>query len=233
MADRANIFFNSFEAAAGITERKAKQLRREIEKIIREQYETEAPFVLNATISNNISRKTTTLINMFKKSYVSMAMKARGISTAKFATLTKAERSRLLSKMTPTIAMIKVGGSQLKAAVKAMLIQNVSGKIEFGQMVKGLQNLYPAYESHIYTEVNTSLQKSFKTTNFEKALDAGFEYFRYDGPDDSKTRPFCKEHVGRIFTKAQAEDIQAEMMTFYNCRHQLNPVTKAQYGAEK
>lgn len=233
MADRANAYYNSFDEAASVIEGYAEDLRSDIEFTIQRDYNAVAPFVLSALIANKITRKTGVMTKAFQKAYMAMTMAARRTATRKAETLTKAERARLYSKMQPIVDNIKLNSKQLKNATKAMLVQNVSGGISFNQMVKGLKTLYPSFESKVYTEANTALQRNFKTTNFETAVNAGIEYYRYDGPLDDRTRPYCRDHVGKVYTATQAEKIQAEIMTFYNCRHQLNPISEEEYLANK
>lgn len=63
--------------------------------------------------------------------------------------------------------------------------------------------------------------------------------FLYLGPDDSKCRPFCAAHVGRVY---KAKDIARmnngqglEVRTFaggYNCRHVWSPISLEEAAAE-
>lgn len=83
------------------------------------------------------------------------------------------------------------------------------------------------------TEVDTSIMVFARESLTTSAEEAGFDLFRYDGPDDGLTRPFCAEHVGRVFT---AGDLDAEdngqglaptsrFLGGYVCRHALSPIT--------
>lgn len=83
------------------------------------------------------------------------------------------------------------------------------------------------------TEVDTGIMVFARESLTTTAEEAGFDLFRYDGPDDGLTRPFCAEHVGRVYT---AGDLDAEdngqglaptsrFLGGYQCRHALSPVT--------
>ena len=83
------------------------------------------------------------------------------------------------------------------------------------------------------TELDTSLMAFFREGLVATSEEAGFDLFRYDGPDDRLTRPFCNEHVGRVYTQADldAEDNgqglapTSRYLGGYRCRHSLSPVT--------
>jgi hypothetical protein len=58
--------------------------------------------------------------------------------------------------------------------------------------------------------------------------------FKYVGPRDRKTRPFCAERVGRIYTRAAIDEMDNGQLkpvaTFgggYNCRHSWAPLVRA------
>jgi hypothetical protein len=59
------------------------------------------------------------------------------------------------------------------------------------------------------------------------------ELFYYAGPLDTKTRPFCRERVGKVFTRQQLEtadngQLPNPLLTGggYNCRHQPKRVSR-------
>jgi|TARA_R110000803_G_scaffold42977_2_gene92015 hypothetical protein len=73
--------------------------------------------------------------------------------------------------------------------------------------------------------------------NTKIALDSGVTEFKYYGPDDSKTRPFCERHVGKVYTKDEimeewsgswAGKISGDPFLVrggYNCRHRFRGFT--------
>ena len=53
------------------------------------------------------------------------------------------------------------------------------------------------------------------------------ELFAYMGPTDSKVRPFCLKHLGKVYTRAELEAMDNGQLPNpfltgggYNCRHQ-------------
>ncbi len=85
--------------------------------------------------------------------------------------------------------------------------------------------------------VNDALMEVHRTINQELYEEAEIEFFLYEGPDSIRTRPFCKERIGKIFHKSEIlkwpkEDwlgkkpgTDSETIFIYcggyNCRHQL------------
>lgn len=59
----------------------------------------------------------------------------------------------------------------------------------------------------------------------DTARDLGFLYV-YIGPDDTKTRPYCKPRVGKVLTQEQADAAVANVDGRWNCRHDLAPITR-------
>lgn len=78
------------------------------------------------------------------------------------------------------------------------------------------------------TELNTGLIALNRSITLKKADDLNIEFFEYVGPDDKKTREFCAERVGRVFTRDEIshwdndQGLPASIyLGGYNCRHQL------------
>lgn len=92
--------------------------------------------------------------------------------------------------------------------------------------------------------VQTAVMGAWRLSNVAQAERAAKESgevaaFLYLGPDDSKCRPFCAAHVGRVY---KAKDIARmnngqglEVRTFaggYNCRHIWSPIGLEDAAAE-
>lgn len=83
-------------------------------------------------------------------------------------------------------------------------------------------------KARIDTELNTAVAGFSRAINQKKAADAGANKFLYEGPDDGRTRPFCAERVGKIFTLDEIKSwdndqgLPAEIyLGGWNCRHRL------------
>lgn len=85
----------------------------------------------------------------------------------------------------------------------------------------------------IRTELNTATSGFYRSITQAKAKELEVEFFAYVGPQDGITRPFCKERVNKIYTRAQiakwdnGTNLPAEIYGGgYNCRHDLVPMSK-------
>ncbi|MDZ7703358.1 MAG: hypothetical protein U5L04_02610 [Trueperaceae bacterium] len=76
-----------------------------------------------------------------------------------------------------------------------------------------------------------------RSINARKADDRGYQYFKYFGPDDAITRPFCDDLLddGPIFTREEIADMDngqtgaGSVMVAgggYRCRHHWRPVRR-------
>ena len=90
-------------------------------------------------------------------------------------------------------------------------------------------------ERSLKTEINTSLQAFSRTVTANKAAELGYETFRYMGPDDGVTRPFCEDTLNGgdngVYTLDEIQAMDNEqglpVMQYgggYNCRHRWVPV---------
>jgi hypothetical protein len=69
-----------------------------------------------------------------------------------------------------------------------------------------------------------------------EALKAGDDpetRYAYLGPVDTKVRPFCRQHVGKVYTRAEIDALDNGQLNNvfltgggYNCRHVWNEVSK-------
>ena len=85
-------------------------------------------------------------------------------------------------------------------------------------------------------QVHDSLTQFDRTINTKIALDSGAQKFIYRGSNDSKTREFCRKHVGKVYTLEEINEIwqgewkgKSSSNAFvsaggYNCRHRFRPV---------
>lgn len=87
---------------------------------------------------------------------------------------------------------------------------------------------------------DTTIQFS-RSLQSSRAEDQGFEYFKYFGPTDRITRPFCSPLVGKVFSREEIDEMDNEqtgagsVMTAgggYNCRHHWQPIRKEWFSAD-
>lgn len=83
---------------------------------------------------------------------------------------------------------------------------------------------------------DTSIRLFDRTVNGQLYEEAGIDTYAYFGPKDKVTRPFCLEHVGKIYTLAEIKKMNNGSAKFGNvwlygggprCRHSFQPRPKA------
>lgn len=80
-----------------------------------------------------------------------------------------------------------------------------------------------------------------RSVQAHRAEEQGYEYFKYFGPDDRITRPFCDPLVGRVFSREEIDEMDngqtgsgSVMLAGggYNCRHHWQPVKREWFDDE-
>lgn len=150
---------------------------------------------------------------------------------ASFSTVT---REGLVAFVAGTVRELTqhVPADAAEALRKAMLV-GVTSHAPREDLVEQLARRAEITLRQAVTEVDTGIMVFARESLTTTAEEAGFDLFRCDGPDDGITRPFCAEHVGRVYT---AGDLDAEdngqglaptsrFLGGYQCRHALSPVT--------
>lgn len=121
--------------------------------------------------------------------------------------------------------------TQKRAGMLAELRGVITGDYPWGTR-RGL------YEWHAGTYARTGHLRFARTIQAAQASEAGVDQFLYIGPADGKTRAFCNDRVGKVFTQAEIEQMNngqtGNVMTDgggWNCRHTwaavLDAVAKA------
>ena len=156
------------------------------------------------------------------------------------------------SKIIPGSYLDKLSQSDsVRLEVKDYILQNIAGKSDYQSYVSGfkdlivgndeiegrLQRYYRQYAYDTYNEVESSADL-YLADNLE------LEYFIYEGDVVDKSRPFCEERYGKVFSRKDIErwremdwkgknkDVPFEISRGgYNCRHRINWITAelAQY----
>ncbi|TAK59415.1 MAG: hypothetical protein EPO24_07710 [Bacteroidetes bacterium] len=83
--------------------------------------------------------------------------------------------------------------------------------------------------AHAETLANTSLAAFDNAIHVEFATQSGITKFKYDGPVNATTRPFCREHAGKIYTIAELDAMDngqglkptSVYLGGYRCQHYL------------
>jgi hypothetical protein len=113
----------------------------------------------------------------------------------------------------------------------------VMSQVIFGKKpdIKKIQKeLSPKLAANLKTEITTAVSSFNRSVTFAKAEDLGIDSFRYTGPNDNKTRVFCKGLLKRrpaIYTRSEILALDngqgLPVSTHgggFNCRHTWVPV---------
>lgn len=117
-------------------------------------------------------------------------------------------------------------------------IGNIKSSLARGQVVGTLPEVEAplgALENKLRTEINTALRSFNRLVTVAQATDLGIDLFLYDGPLDEVTRPFCEDHVNKVYSLEQLNELDngqglpvAIYCGGYNCRHELLPISPEQ-----
>jgi len=85
----------------------------------------------------------------------------------------------------------------------------------------------------IVTEVATSFHAFLREGLVSQAEASGIDLFTYGGPDDEVTRPFCADHVHKVYTSSDLDEEDngqdlaptSRFLGGYGCRHRLEPIS--------
>ena len=109
-------------------------------------------------------------------------------------------------------------------------ISRGTGEVPTSNIIRLAEDLY---KTKITNGTSTMLQGLYRTTNELAGRKAKIKDYRYVGPLDDITRPFCRKHINEVKTMAewnQLDNGQLDPVSVfgggYNCRHELVPETE-------
>lgn len=129
--------------------------------------------------------------------------------------------------------MTEVGGLSL-ASLSGLLQQAASTPISKEEIAKQVEQIARTSISRARTIADTSIAGLQRATAIQAAAELpGDVVFRYSGPNDKLTRPFCKRLVGRTFSPDEirrldnGQNLPSDLFCGgYNCRHSWQPMTR-------
>ncbi len=102
------------------------------------------------------------------------------------------------------------------------------------QLRDDLSQILDASDGRLRTLYDTSVSIFMRQQEVTTADPSPETSFLYVGPDDDVTRPFCREHVGHVLTRAEIDDLDNGQLPDvfltgggYNCRHSWIELSKA------
>ncbi len=124
-------------------------------------------------------------------------------------------------------------GDEIARALWQAVIRGVFGARDVDSILLDLGDILDASDGQIRTLYDTSVSIFGRQVEALQAGDDPEAVFMYAGPADKKTREFCRERVGKVFTRAEIDamdngQIDNVFLTGggYNCRHTFMEVSK-------
>ena len=223
--------YSEIDDVAEEAEKEEKKLIRDVRKTLLRQFSVVGPFVLSSLISRKIDIGSSRVSRIVSVGFDDALRVIIDTMRKDKITFTKKELSSITSLKSNILQSVKFPNDRLKQEVKNILVQNIGKGISINQLADGLAAL-PNTPGQIKTLANTSLQRFYRDTTYTKISATG-KYFKYIGPVDSVTRPFCRYHAKKVWTKNQADEIHAKQQTFYNCRHDIRLISQTEYDSSK
>jgi hypothetical protein len=97
-----------------------------------------------------------------------------------------------------------------------------------------LAKVLDSAESRVLTLYDTAVSIFGRQVEAEQAGDDPSTTFVYMGPVDAKTRDFCLEHVGKVYTREEIDELDNGQLSNvfltaggWNCRHVFQEISKA------
>ncbi len=126
-------------------------------------------------------------------------------------------------------------GEQVARALWKATLRGVIGQQDPETILDDLvKTLDTKSEPQIRTLYDTSISiYSRQIEALQAAKDPEDTPYLYSGPVDGKVRPFCKEHVGKVYTRAEIDKLDNGQLPNvfltgggYNCRHTFHAVSR-------
>jgi hypothetical protein len=117
-------------------------------------------------------------------------------------------------------------GDQIARALWKAVLRAAVADADHEQTVKGLAALLDKSDTTVRTLYDTSLSVYTRQVEALASGDDAEGVFMYAGPADGRLRPFCYEHVGKVYAKADIDSMDNGQLDNvfltgggYQCRH--------------
>jgi hypothetical protein len=124
-------------------------------------------------------------------------------------------------------------GNEIARALWQATIRGVFNAQPVDRILTDLYDVIDLSEPRIQTLYDTSVSIFGRQVEALQAGDDPDTTFAYMGPADKKTRPFCREHVGKVYTRKDIDEMDNGQIDNvfltgggYNCRHTWVEVSK-------
>lgn len=190
------------------------KLRREIQKALR---------------TAGYDQLTETATSVPLNRLVEQMGKLRG--AAKLSAFTSTDQTRILALQELAKIDLLGAGDETAQALWRTLAQGIYSQRDVKALLEDLGDAVDLEETQLRRLYNTTL--SIFTRQLEAMKSGASDVFIYVGPVDERLRPFCRGHVGKVYTRAQIDALDNGQLpnTFltgggWNCRHVWHAVSK-------
>lgn len=150
---------------------------------------------------------------------------------AKLAAFTTSDQSRILALQRLANIDVLSAGQELGTALWRTVAQGLFSQRPLDDILTDLADVVDVEESRLRTLYDTAI--SVFTRQVEAMKSTPDDVFAYLGPVDQKLRPFCRAHVGKVYTRAEIDALDNGQLPNvfltgggYNCRHVFQAVSK-------
>jgi hypothetical protein len=124
-------------------------------------------------------------------------------------------------------------GDDVAIAVWRSVVQGIYSQRPIADVLDDLSTVLDKSMAEASTLYDTSVSVFARQVELSKSTGDEGERFLYAGPVDSKTRPFCLAHVGKVYTRSEIDDLDNGQTgsTFltaggFQCRHHWVALSK-------
>jgi hypothetical protein len=150
---------------------------------------------------------------------------------AKLAAFTTSDQSRILALKEIARLDLMGAGDELSHALWRTLAQGLYSQRKVVDLLADLSDAVDVEESRLRTLYDTTV--SIFGRQVEAMKSGPDDVFAYIGPVDARLRPFCRQHVGKVYTRAEIDALDNKQLPNvfltgggYNCRHVFQAVSK-------
>lgn len=152
---------------------------------------------------------------------------------AKLAAFTTSDQTRILALQEIARLDLLGAGDTLAHALWRTLAQGLYSQRKVTDLLEDLSDAVDVEDARLRTLYDTTVSVFGRQVEAMKSTGEGDEPFVYVGPVDAVMRPFCREHIGKVYTLTAIDALDNGQLpnTFltgggFNCRHQFIAVSK-------
>ena len=150
---------------------------------------------------------------------------------AKLAAFTTSDQARILALKELAKIDLLGQGPEIAHALWRTLAQALFSQRKVTDLLEDLSDAVDVEEGRLRTLYDTTISIFGRQVEAMKAQPD--DVFAYVGPVDAKLRPFCRAHIGKVYTKAEIDALDNGQLPNvfltgggYNCRHVWQVVSK-------